>query len=607
MLEKGSANSTISERRWKTHRVLATVVFVLGGLLLAAKRLLAQTSNAANNVQLTAQAAGISGGTTDLPTLIGRIINIALGFVGIVLLGLLLYAGFLWMTSGGDPKKIETAKAYIRNAVIGIIIIASAFAIVNFILSQLEGAIMGGGGVGGFGTGAGGFPSASGSLGGGIIEYHVPAPNATGVPRNTAIVITYKAPILVPSMIQDWTVATSNTATGLNDSVVKIFPTDTTRPPLTSAQARVSVTADHKTFVIRPVDLLGSPTANMGYTVQLMPGPTGLRLEDGSPAFTGAFSSGYQWQFEVSTLVDNTPPQVVSVVPISSGLYAPNIVVQVNFSEPVDPTSASGIWDGSAGFTNIALSSVPSSTPSAPPIRPSGTFKISNGYTTVEFTSDVVCGRNTCGNNIYCLPPQSVISTVVRAATLSTAPPAAQLTASGYDGIVDLAGNSLDGNADGHAQGPDADNYSWGFGTTDHPNLTPPHVQSTEPPVHSSHVPVDQQPAAIFDSVMQASTIVSDNISIRSNEPTQMSDTFWWFSHQTVVTTTGADLGRIAIQHRNYLPSTSSTAYMYAPYYDSALQNVYQNCFNPAAYNDAHGTTCVGPNCCDNVAQGGSC
>ena len=267
MLEKGSANSTISERRWKTHRVLATVVFVLGGLLLAAKRLLAKTSNAANNVQLTAQAAGISGGTTDLPTLIGRIINIALGFVGIVLLGLLLYAGFLWMTSGGDPKKIETAKAYIRNAVIGIIIIASAFAIVNFILSQLEGAIMGGGGVGGFGTGAGGFPSASGSLGGGIIEYHVPAPNATGVPRNTAIVITYKAPILVPSMIQDWTVATSNTATGLNDSVVKIFPTDTTRPPLTSAQARVSVTADHKTFVIRPVDLLGSPTANMGYTV----------------------------------------------------------------------------------------------------------------------------------------------------------------------------------------------------------------------------------------------------------------------------------------------------------------------------------------------------
>lgn len=72
-----------------------------------------------------------------LPTIIGNIVNIILSFLGVLLLIYLIYAGFLWMTSGGDSKKADTAKTYIQNAVIGLIIILASFAISNFVITNL--------------------------------------------------------------------------------------------------------------------------------------------------------------------------------------------------------------------------------------------------------------------------------------------------------------------------------------------------------------------------------------------------------------------------------------------------------------------------------------
>lgn len=73
----------------------------------------------------------------DFPTLIGRLIRIALSFIGIILVLLIIYSGLLWMTSGGDEEKITKAKKTIINAVIGLIIILSANTIIRFVLSVL--------------------------------------------------------------------------------------------------------------------------------------------------------------------------------------------------------------------------------------------------------------------------------------------------------------------------------------------------------------------------------------------------------------------------------------------------------------------------------------
>lgn len=89
-----------------------------------------------NYLANTRTASGVTGGG-DLPTIIGSLINVVLGFLGIVLLFYVLRAGFLWMTAGGDDKQVTTAKNMIRDAVIGLVVIIAGFAISNFVLTQL--------------------------------------------------------------------------------------------------------------------------------------------------------------------------------------------------------------------------------------------------------------------------------------------------------------------------------------------------------------------------------------------------------------------------------------------------------------------------------------
>jgi hypothetical protein len=109
-------------------------------LLLATAPAVALAQNpfdAANTSIATVRTTSGVTGTSDVYTIAGRIINVVLGFLGIVLLGYLLYAGFLWMTSGGESDKAEQARTMITNAIIGLVIIVAAFAISSFVLSSL--------------------------------------------------------------------------------------------------------------------------------------------------------------------------------------------------------------------------------------------------------------------------------------------------------------------------------------------------------------------------------------------------------------------------------------------------------------------------------------
>ncbi len=86
----------------------------------------------------TAGASGAGyGAAGDLPALIGNIIEVALGFVGFLAFAFILYAGFLWMTAGGNEENVTKAKTMMRNAVVGFIIISAAYAIVNFVITSL--------------------------------------------------------------------------------------------------------------------------------------------------------------------------------------------------------------------------------------------------------------------------------------------------------------------------------------------------------------------------------------------------------------------------------------------------------------------------------------
>lgn len=74
----------------------------------------------------------------DLPTVIGQLIGVVLSFLGIVFLLLIIYAGFLWMTAGGNTDKVGKAKKLLINGVIGLILILAAFAISSFVLNAIS-------------------------------------------------------------------------------------------------------------------------------------------------------------------------------------------------------------------------------------------------------------------------------------------------------------------------------------------------------------------------------------------------------------------------------------------------------------------------------------
>jgi cbb3-type cytochrome oxidase subunit 3 len=72
-----------------------------------------------------------------LSTKVGQIVGAILSFIGVILLILVIYAGILWMTAAGNEKKTEQAKDILVSAIIGLIIVLSAYAITAFIGRQL--------------------------------------------------------------------------------------------------------------------------------------------------------------------------------------------------------------------------------------------------------------------------------------------------------------------------------------------------------------------------------------------------------------------------------------------------------------------------------------
>lgn len=579
----------------------------------------AWAQNAAQeNVALTAEAAGVSQGSTDLITIIGRIINIALGFVGTVFLVLMLWAGYQYMTAAGDPEKIKKAVTTIRNSIIGIVIIAAAWAITSFILGFFAG--IGGGTIGGGATQPmAPFTVSPGAacLGKGIIDMQLPDRNATDIPRNSPIIVTFKQAIKPESMMSDWTLATSNTKAEfkLNDKNIVIYKTkEGESTALNSDAVKVRYTKDLKTWVFKPVDYLGSQTVATNYTVILKGGKTGIMKTDDTPAITCSPTNQYAWQFEVSTVVDLIPPTVVSVIPPPNDVYARNIVVQINFSKAMDPTAAQG--KTADGFSNIETLAAPQGSTNFAPVA--GEFRVTNQYKTVEFMTDFKCGTNSCGRDVFCLPGNSDISVTAKAAKLDGAGPQALFTSNGYDGVVSVVGNSLDGNVmggDGKAEGPPTDNFNFQFTTNNDIKLTPPEITLTIPDADpqtgkTSNVPLDQPILAVFDSYLQSSTLNTDNVTMDAHpgpNATEKPDSFWWAVAMKMVKKDGSEVddkavppekpetSAIQVMHRAFLPSGEFPMLnYYDPYITSEVQDAYQNCFNPAK-KCGQGT---GFNCC---------
>jgi hypothetical protein len=99
----------------------------------------AQSNLTGNDLGLNAigGSGGIKLGGGDVRTTAARIINVALGFLGIIAVVIVLIGGFKYMVSGGNEEKTSEAKNMIVAGIIGLAIILSAWAITTFVISSL--------------------------------------------------------------------------------------------------------------------------------------------------------------------------------------------------------------------------------------------------------------------------------------------------------------------------------------------------------------------------------------------------------------------------------------------------------------------------------------
>jgi hypothetical protein len=73
--------------------------------------------------------------------IIVNIIIVILGFLGIIFVALMIFGGFKYMTAAGNESQVDEAKKLIVQAVIGLAIILSAYAITVFVGRELTNAI----------------------------------------------------------------------------------------------------------------------------------------------------------------------------------------------------------------------------------------------------------------------------------------------------------------------------------------------------------------------------------------------------------------------------------------------------------------------------------
>ncbi len=526
-------------------------------------------------------------GDNDPRIIVANIIRIALGFLGIIAVGLIVYAGWLWMSSEGNEEKIEKAKMILKNAIIGLIIALSSFAIASFIFNKLLDTmtdninVAGGPGISGGGIAA---------LGSGIIESHYPARNQKDLPRNTKIVITFKESMNVATIMSDEDINADN---------IKIYKTvDGSTGPFV-AEVSAFKTDDDKTFVFKPDQYLGSFSEKIWYSVALS---SNIQKANGEEAFPGAMGEiAYDWSFEVGTSVDTTPPQVKSIIPQPASTEPRNVIIQINFNEAVDPTAASGSSD--SGFSNIIIQNETNSSIVA------GNFYISNQYKTIEFLTEDKCGVNSCGDTIYCLPGDKNLSTLVKAATLIVLGEAA--SAFPYEGIVDMADNSLDGNKNDIAQGPESqsglvaydenspsqdtqgDDYTWMFSTNNEIDIIAPTIIGINPYIDELNVDLNISPEASFDKLMMSRSLNTTSITIVSDPIGQLN--YWIEKDDNVINKQTT----VTINHDQFNENTS-----YLPQINSNVKDVYQNCYSPCSGLGVTGN----PSCCNGQpSTGESC
>ncbi|HOA11765.1 MAG TPA: hypothetical protein PLJ02_00095 [Candidatus Woesebacteria bacterium] len=78
-----------------------------------------------------------TGYATDFGNMFSSILNVVMLIAAVLVFAFLIFGGIQWITAGGDKSKAEEARNRITSAIIGLVIVAASYALINLIVNFL--------------------------------------------------------------------------------------------------------------------------------------------------------------------------------------------------------------------------------------------------------------------------------------------------------------------------------------------------------------------------------------------------------------------------------------------------------------------------------------
>lgn len=73
------------------------------------------------------------GNAQDIRMVIANLIRVFLGFIGLIFLIMIIFAGFRWMTASGNQDQVTKARETLTRGIIGLLVIVAAYSIATFV------------------------------------------------------------------------------------------------------------------------------------------------------------------------------------------------------------------------------------------------------------------------------------------------------------------------------------------------------------------------------------------------------------------------------------------------------------------------------------------
>lgn len=119
-------------------KIIASIIVGLG-LLVGTGSVMTLATAPVADAQLSTGANKTRNavGNRSVDGLVSMVVNVLLYVVGAVAVIMIIVGGIMYVVSSGDAGKAKTAKNTILYAVVGVVVAAFSWAIVNFVLNRI--------------------------------------------------------------------------------------------------------------------------------------------------------------------------------------------------------------------------------------------------------------------------------------------------------------------------------------------------------------------------------------------------------------------------------------------------------------------------------------